>query len=413
MPTLAQNAFNNTDNRRTLLREDVRTYLPTLLDKLNTSPLPLLTMIDTAISLVKTSNGVDQLIGLAAAQDITITDEDIALLKDTDVQALLTSTEMRELLRLQGESLKAALTELWSLVSGAAPNPTANALASQAYNKYKTLLMRSDIAAELPIGLPDLKSPDVQSVIKANPSIIDIVVADPDILNTFGVFLEPRFENILKTDTEFREMLRDPLVQALLANPEAIDALIELLPEVATPETPYTVDETKRTIPIPEEPEPEPEPTPEPVPTARSESPVILEGLAASRNDFRAAPAQRVVEAGETETRRPPAIDIGEPGQEPDSENITVKPGEAKVAPIWYDTGVPPSVRYWIEWYESEGDRSARRNPYTRHPIETIFTPEQPYPDTTNREQTASVYIQAPADLDVEILYGKILIYQP
>ena len=142
-------------------------------------------------------------------------------------------------------------------------------------------------------------------------------------------------------------------------------------------------------------------------------TPEEIADLATSRNNFRAVPAQRVVAEGEVEALRPPTIDIGEPGQEPDSENITIRPGEAKEAPIWYDTGVPPSVRYWIEWYESIGDRSARRNMYTRHPIETVFVPEQPYPDTTNRQQTAKVLIRAPDDLDVEILYGKILIYQP
>ena len=142
-------------------------------------------------------------------------------------------------------------------------------------------------------------------------------------------------------------------------------------------------------------------------------TPEEIADLATSRNKFRAVPAQRVVAEGETETLRPPTIDIGEPGQEPDSENITIRPGEAKEAPIWYDTGVPPSVRYWIEWYESIADRSARSNMYTRHPIETVFVPERPYPDTTNRQQTATVFIRAPAELDVEILYGKILIYQP
>ena len=141
--------------------------------------------------------------------------------------------------------------------------------------------------------------------------------------------------------------------------------------------------------------------------------PEEIEELATSRNNFRAVPAQRVVQAGEVEALRPPKIDIGEPGQEPDSEYLTIRKGEAKEAPIWYDTGVPPSVRYWIEWYESVGDRGLRQNQYTRHPISTVFTPEYPYPDTENRQQTASVFIRAPDDLDVEILYGVIIIYQP
>lgn len=80
--------------------------------------------------------------------------------------------------------------------------------------------------------------------------------------------------------------------------------------------------------------------------------PEDLARLATSRNLFRAVPSgQRIIEGPlyPEDTYRLPAIDIGEPGMEPDAETLILTGGEAKTVPFWYDVGVPPADRYWIE----------------------------------------------------------------
>ena len=113
-----------------------------------------------------------------------------------------------------------------------------------------------------------------------------------------------------------------------------------------------------------------------------------LAALANSRNHFRAVPSgQRIIEGAEypEDTHRQPAIDIGEPGREPDAEMLMLTGGQQKNVPFWYDVGVPPAIRYWIEWYRNEADREARQNMYTEYHIETIFYPDRPTQNITNR----------------------------
>ena len=138
--------------------------------------------------------------------------------------------------------------------------------------------------------------------------------------------------------------------------------------------------------------------------------------LAESRNLFRAVPSgQRFNVGGQPpeETLRPPSIDIGEPGREPDSETLNLTGGEEKTANFWYDTGIPASIRFWIEWYLTQEDADARENMYTEYEIETIFYPARPIPNINDTEQIGTVDIRAPAEIGNIVLIGKILIYQP
>ena len=102
-------------------------------------------------------------------------------------------------------------------------------LAEQVLEKHGELLRREDLAAVLPQVLEGLKSDQVQNVLSGNPAIINVVVANPDVLANFGVNLEPEFITLLKEDQEVKDLLSDPLVQSLLANVDAIDELEGLL----------------------------------------------------------------------------------------------------------------------------------------------------------------------------------------
>lgn len=144
--------------------------------------------------------------------------------------------------------------------------------------------------------------------------------------------------------------------------------------------------------------------------------PKELAQLATSRNHFRAVPSgQRIIEGPQypEDTYRLPAIDIGEPGMEPDAEVLILTGGQAKMVPFWYDVGVPPADRYWIEWYRTEADRDARTNMYTDYKIETIFYPLKPIPNTNDRAQRGSVYMNAPVEVGNIVLLGKMIIHQP
>ncbi len=141
-------------------------------------------------------------------------------------------------------------------------------LAEQVQEKYSVLLQREDLAAVLPQVFEGLKSDQVQGILSTNPALINVVVANPDVLETFGLTLDPEFITLLKEDQEVKDLLSDPLVQSLLADVDAIDELAALLAAAPTEPEPT---EPEPTEPEPTEPEPtEPEPTlpPVTVPTA-------------------------------------------------------------------------------------------------------------------------------------------------
>ena len=148
-------------------------------------------------------------------------------------------------------------------VFGQDADPTPKELAQQVYDKYNETLNRDDIKAVLPQALEGLKDPEVQGLL--SPFAINLVVDNPSALATFGIDLDPQFIKLLEEDEALKTMLRDPIVQSLLQNPAAIDALAGLLDVGAPPPvepTPPPVEPT----PPPVEPTPPPvEPTPPPV----------------------------------------------------------------------------------------------------------------------------------------------------
>ena len=124
-------------------------------------------------------------------------------------------------------------------------------LASRVFNKYSTTLQRRNIQAVLPAVLDGLKAPNTQRLL--NPSTINLVVSNPNLLRRFVPDIDPKFVTLLKTDADLRAMLRDPQVQRLLQNPAAIDELAGLLRigepvmEVA-PETPISAHQNLRDL---------------------------------------------------------------------------------------------------------------------------------------------------------------------
>ena len=158
-------------------------------------------------------------------------------------------------------------------------------VAEQVKEKYGELLQREDLAAVLPQVLEGLKSDDVQNTLSGNPALINIVVANPDILATLGVELDPEFITLLKEDQAVKDMLSDPLVQSLLADVNAIEEFETLLtapPPVEPPVEPPIVEPPIVEPPIVEPPIVEP-PDPEqpivepPEETVKPASPIIPE----------------------------------------------------------------------------------------------------------------------------------------
>ena len=142
-------------------------------------------------------------------------------------------------------------------------------LAEQVHEKYSELLGRDDIKAVLPQVLEGLKAPNIQAILSANPALIGTVVDAPDLLLNFAPDTDPQFIQLLKEDAALQGMLKDPQVQSLLADLDAIDELAGLLGVGAEPpvEEPTTPPVEEPTTPPVEEPTTPPveEPTTPPV----------------------------------------------------------------------------------------------------------------------------------------------------
>ena len=100
-------------------------------------------------------------------------------------------------------------------------------LAAKVFNKHSKTLQRKDIQAVLPSVFESLKNPKTQQSL--NPSTINLVVSNPNLLRRFVPDIDPKFVNLLKRDAQVRRMLRDPQVQTLLQKPAAIDELAGFL----------------------------------------------------------------------------------------------------------------------------------------------------------------------------------------
>ena len=100
-------------------------------------------------------------------------------------------------------------------------------LAEQIFQKYQELLQREDVQEVLPAVLIELKKPENQPLLTS--ATINAVLDDPEILKKLIPDISDEFITLLKEDTEIQMMLRDPDVQTLLQDSEAIDELSSLL----------------------------------------------------------------------------------------------------------------------------------------------------------------------------------------
>ncbi len=102
-------------------------------------------------------------------------------------------------------------------------------LAEKVFEKYRTFFQREDIKELLPAALDVLKQPDPQKII--NPTTIDIIVKNPDLLKEYIPDIDDDFITLLKEDQEIQDFLRDTDVQTLLQDVAAIEELETLLME--------------------------------------------------------------------------------------------------------------------------------------------------------------------------------------
>lgn len=114
-----------------------------------------------------------------------------------------------------------------------------NSPAESVYNKYRTLLTRQDIIGYAPALLSELRRDDVQAVIAQNPAIINLVIGNANLLTELGVDTNPQLLDLLNTDTNVQNFLRDTDVQALIADLEASLQLQLLIAAEAESAGPY------------------------------------------------------------------------------------------------------------------------------------------------------------------------------
>ena len=307
---LAKKVFDNPESKKTLLDEDVRALLPQLLAGLGDSPLPVPTLINTALNLVNTG-GEASLVTIAAGQGITLTDDHIALLKREDVQKLLKHEDTVAVLSLQGAELEAGLAEIVRLVDEAVAEPTEPeptepeptepeptepeptepeptepeptepepteptepptevSLAQKVFKKYQATLAREEIQAVLPNVFTALSNPATLedpaiAALGGFDAAVNLLLQSPALITTVVPDVDPKFITLLGEDQEIRAMFMDADVRTLMQDAEAVKELAAL---VAAPPTEPEPTEPEPTEPEPTEPEPtEPEPT-EPEPT--------------------------------------------------------------------------------------------------------------------------------------------------
>ena len=102
-------------------------------------------------------------------------------------------------------------------------------IAQQVFDEHAAFLLRSDTRAVLLDAFTVLKDPAIQQLL--TPETINLFLNDPDALKSIVPELNDDFIMLLKDDRETRAFFSDVDVQALLVEPEAIDALIALIHE--------------------------------------------------------------------------------------------------------------------------------------------------------------------------------------
>ncbi len=100
-------------------------------------------------------------------------------------------------------------------------------LPQKVFEKYSLTLQQADIQRFLPTVLEALKDPDVQN--RLNPTTIEILIDNPDILRQLAPAVEEDFITLLKENAALQRMLRDADVQTLLQDPDAIAEFTALI----------------------------------------------------------------------------------------------------------------------------------------------------------------------------------------
>ena len=208
-PSLAENVFDKYQSF--FQREDIKELLPTVLDALKKpesqqilNPRTINAVVDNPDLLKEYFQSIDDDFMTLLKEDQKVQD----FLRDADVQSLLQDV--------------AAIEELETLLL-----ENMVSLAEKIHAKYIDLFKRKDIQKQLPNLLVELKNPEIQELL--NPTTIQLVIDNPDILKTFLPDIDEGLIKLLKEDTEIIVFINDPDVQQLLQDPMAIDELAILL----------------------------------------------------------------------------------------------------------------------------------------------------------------------------------------
>ena len=97
-------------------------------------------------------------------------------------------------------------------------------------------------------------------------------------------------------------------------------------------------------------------------------------------------------------------VDIDEP--------LQISPGETKTVQFRYISGVPDATAFGITWHGTEEDADLQRNKLQDEPVpDFTITPQSPRADT-GAWQRGTVELRAPYDLQREVYYLSMGIYQ-
>ena len=208
-PFLAEKVFEK--YRTFFQREDIQEILPTVLEEIKRPDSQRILTPQAIDTVVESPDLLKEFITDIDDKFITLLKEDqevMAFLGDTDVQTLLQDV--------------AAIDELTTLIL-----ENRLSLAKKLHERYLDLFRREDIQEQLPILLIELKKPEIQALL--NPTTIKVVIDNPDILKTLLPNIDNEFIRLLKEDVKIMAFIKDPDVQLLLQDPEAIDELAMLL----------------------------------------------------------------------------------------------------------------------------------------------------------------------------------------
>ncbi len=112
---LAKQVFD--EHNQVLRRASVKQYLPEIIEGLKSTDADIVSLINLAITLVGSDPSGTGLKAAAESQGVTLTDDHIAIIADSDVQKVLQDDTTVALLSLTGDDLAAGLDELLRLIN--------------------------------------------------------------------------------------------------------------------------------------------------------------------------------------------------------------------------------------------------------------------------------------------------------